>query len=45
MENESQKKTYMPLKIEIVKLAHQTNLMQCSNASNPGCDGFNGVTG
>ncbi|WP_407455863.1 hypothetical protein [Fibrobacter sp.] len=45
MENESQKKTYMPPKIEIVELAHQANLMQCSDASEPGCDGFNGVTG
>lgn len=42
MENESQKKAYMPPKIEIVELAHQANLLECSDTSDPEC--YNGVT-
>ena len=45
MDRESQKKAYMPPKIEFVEFEHQANLMQCSDASEPGCDGFNGVAG
>jgi hypothetical protein len=37
MENEFQKKTYMPPKIEIVELAHQANLLDCSQIGEPGC--------
>ena len=42
MENESQKKAYMPPKIEIVELAHQANLLECSDTSDSEC--YNGVT-
>lgn len=42
MENESQKKAYMPPKIEIVELAHQANLLECSDTSDHEC--YTGVT-
>ena len=45
MDRKSQKKAYMPPKIEFVEFEPQANLMQCSDPNEPGCDGFNGVAG
>lgn len=44
MDRESQKKAYMPPKIEFVEFEPQANLMQCSDPTEPGCDdGYDGV--